>query len=186
MRLHRIESTFALAYVQNVQNAFDRFAANALSLTEFLKRLRRLNFRFTGDFGGHFKILSPDGQHMQCVSGHNWVKNWRLIREDMLHYNPDLEFVWEPDFVIPPNFNVKTMRLDKPAKAPDYITMFLPRTEGLPADLTAWEVLENGAWHHMQDIDWRTYELMLDDTSIVPLHNNMQIRKPNKTNKVND
>ena len=145
---------------------------------ELLKCLFSLGWTYKGDLNDHHTLFSPDGKHTVTISAHTYEDFWTDVRRYFLRENPDLRFVFEPDFIVPPNFDRKTQKLLPKQQNANYVSKTIPVPSQLPTNINEWETMLNGTWRRIEEIDWSDNTAMLDDASVVPLpQRNIQIRK---------
>lgn len=124
-------------------------AAEYIDVNEYLKRLTKLGWRAERS-GSHIMLFAPDGIGKVNITVNNWEKNWRACAQDLRARAknggggyPDLDFVFQNPFVIPPNFDTTTQSVRQAATE---LTIPVNRLLQDPSTLNGRQIRYNGQW----------------------------------------
>jgi len=148
-----------------------------LTIEEFVKRLKKCGWTSGLNAAGdnYFSFINTrDGSYYSLASGkaawdvtNGWRQNYRHLRAQC----PDLaSFIFEHDFEIPTNFDVRTQRFATEIE-PVYDEKNVPFAQ-IPYDEIMgkkYEIMHDGEWHYIEDIDFGSNMILLDNGSIISL-----------------
>jgi hypothetical protein len=153
---------------------------------EYANRLGRLGWKCHKN-GSHWFCFSPDGIGKISWTENNWDVRWHQVARDLFRLAktgrgvnakgyPDLTFVWENPFVIPPKFDMKTQSIRQIKKA-DFQKIWVGEVS--PEKLVGKEVSLGGGWIKVTDADYASngkgIDMMLPDGTIKSLDFNQQL-----------
>lgn len=147
-----------------------------MPVKEFEKRLKEIGWDLSRKGPSDYMAFAPDGHTKLTIATNNWDLRYMEARKQLLRQNLDLEFVFEPVFKIPPNFNIRTQKIEVPQIQHKIIP--IRKKESLPQDLENYEILIENKWIKPEVIDWINYTVMDINEKIYTIPDtNIQIRR---------
>jgi hypothetical protein len=159
-------------YKESTQHVIIAGKGSYLARKEFEKRLRAIGWDLSEANDGDYMAKAPDGiTKLTVVSLHNWDRNWMKPKQHLLRQNPDLEFLFDPIFIIPNNFNVQTQKLEEAPK-PFYSTKSIPFGQLPDPKQIKIEMSVDKEWQTIEDIDYSNNQILLMNGNIIQILNN--------------